>query len=76
MPRLNDDLQKELEPQRMAYAKEQIESLGFSIEFESEKELRFKFHGSTVALFPYSGWHSGKTIKDGRGIHNLLKQIK
>ena len=37
--------------------------------------LQFIFRGSPVTLYPYSGWFTGKTVKDGRGIHNLLKQI-
>jgi len=31
--------------------------------------------GSTINFFPYSGWHSGKSIEDGRGFKNLLKQL-
>lgn len=37
--------------------------------------LQFTFRGSPVTLYPYSGWFTGKTVKDGRGIMNLLKQI-
>ena len=34
------------------------------------------FDNEKVKFFPYSGWHTGKSIKDGRGIENLLKQLK
>ena len=37
--------------------------------------LQFTFRGSPVTLYPYSGWFTGRTITDGRGIKNLLKQI-
>lgn len=74
--RLDTDKQKKLEPKRIQYAIEQIEKLGYQITFRNETTIKFKFKNSEVTLYPYSGWHSGKTIKDGRGIENLLKQIK
>lgn len=74
--RLDTDRQKELEPERMSFAKREIEKLGYEITFESKTELHFMFKGAAITLFPYSGWHTGKTIKDGRGIAKLLKQIK
>jgi len=76
MARQDIELQKELEPQRMEYAKNRIAELGFEILYESATELRFLYKNETVRLFPYSGWHSGKSITDGRGIKNLIEQIK
>lgn len=76
MPRLNIDRQERLEPKRMEHAKKKITELGFEIVFENEKELRFVFKDKIIKFFPYSGWHSGATIKDGRGLENLLKQLK
>lgn len=29
-----------------------------------------------VHFYPYSGWHTGKSINDGRGWNNLYNQIK
>mgnify|MGYP000423289542 CR=1 FL=1 len=75
MSRLNQERQKELEPKRFEYAKDQIIKAGFEITFEDQTRLEFTYRGSTIQFFPYSGWHSGKTIVDGRGIHKLLKQI-
>ncbi len=74
--RLDIETQTELEPKRIAYAKEKITALGYDIFFENETSLKFLFKGKKVVLFPYSGWHTGASIKDGRGIENLLKQIK
>ncbi len=76
MPRLDIERQMELEPKRMQYAKEQITALGYTIDKETTTSLTFQYKGFPVTIFPYSGWHSGKTIKDGRGIDNLLKQIE
>lgn len=76
MARQNQELQDELEPKRMAYAKEQITSLGYEIIYEDKTKLQFEFKGKKVNLFAYSGWHTGPTIADGRGIEKLLKQIK
>lgn len=75
MARLNIERQEMLEPERIKFAKQQIASLGFQITNEDATKIQFVFKGSTVTLFPYSGWHSGKTITDGRGIEKLIKQI-
>ena len=76
MGRLNIERQNELEPERIAYAKNKIEALGLEVIAENFQSIKFIFKGGIVTFFPYSGWHSGKTIKDGRGLINLLKQLK
>lgn len=76
MPRLNEERQQELEPKRMEYAFEQINKAGYEILESDATSLKFKFKGHTVTLFPYSGWHTGKSIQDGRGLQKLLNQIK
>jgi hypothetical protein len=75
MARLDIDRQIELEPKRMAFAKSEIEKRGYSVTQVGRTELHFEYKGQTVRFWPYSGWHSGKTIKEGRGINKLLKQI-
>lgn len=74
--RLDIDRQHALEPQRLQYAKQKIEQAGYKITLETETQLQFEFEGHKVYFFPYSGWHSGASIKDGRGINELLRQIK
>lgn len=74
--RLNTERQKELEPKRMEYAISELEALGFEIDYRDDTKIKFQFNGSVITLYPYSGWHTGKTITDGRGINNLLKQLK
>lgn len=76
MARLDIDRQNRLEPKRMAEAKKQIEQLGYSVEVFGKTKLSFTFRGNTINYFPYSGWHSGKGIKDGRGLSKLISQIK
>lgn len=76
MARLDIERQAKLEPKRMQFAINCIKHLGHEITFQNERELRFLFKGEEIKLFPYSGWHSGKSIVDGRGIEKLLKQIK
>lgn len=68
--------QLELEPKRFEYASNTISNLGFDIFDVSSTYFSFFFRGEKVKVFPYSGWHTGKSIKDGRGIKNLIKQIK
>ncbi len=76
MPRLNIERQKELEPTRIELAIEEIEFLGYEIDYRDVHKIQFEFKGSMVTLYPYSGWHTGKTITDGRGIKKLLEQIR
>lgn len=76
MTRLDVDRQLKLEPKRMDFAKKQIENLGFKVTEIGETKLQFEFSGHTVNFFPYSGWATGSTIKDGRGLAKLLRQIK
>jgi len=74
--RLNIEKQEKLEPVRMEYAKNQIKSLGLEIEYETSNVIHFLYNKNRIILYPYSGWHSGKGINAGRGIDNLLKQLK
>lgn len=67
--------QQELEPGRVEYARTRLEALGYPVMQINATTLQFTFRDYPVTLYPYSGWHTGKTIKDGRGIHKLLKQI-
>lgn len=75
MARLDIERQKQLEPKRMAYAIEQISKKGYIVSKVSDTELNFEFNGKKVQFYPYSGWASGSTIKNGRGLQNLLRQI-
>jgi len=76
MSRLDKSKQEKLEPQRMAHAKKQIELMGFVV-FEFDKStLIFQFKDHDVKYHAYSGWASGKSIKDGRGLSNLINQLK
>jgi hypothetical protein len=76
MARLDIERQLELEPKRMSYAKKEIEKKGYKVTEVSSTQLQFEHTMEhTVNFFPYSGWASGSTIKDGRGLNKLLKQI-
>ena len=74
--RLGIERQKLLEPKRIAEAKQTITELGYEIIEEDPIKLVFLFKGKKVMYYPYSGWHTGKSIVDGRGIKQLLNQIK
>lgn len=73
--RLDKDREAELQPQRIKTAKLAIENLGHKIIFESDTEVRFMYQGEIIHFWPYSGWHSGQSIKAGRGLQHLLEQI-
>lgn len=65
------------EPKRIKYAIDKIQKLGYEIHYkEDQKAIEFIYRGELVRFYPYTGWHTGKAIKDGRGINNLLRQLK
>lgn len=76
MGRLDEERQNELEPKRMEYAIEQLTKLGYTPTYVDKTRIEFGYMDAKVTLFPYSGWHTGKTIKDGRGLKKLLEQLK
>lgn len=73
--RLDTDRQEKFEPLRMAHAKKKLAELGIIVTNETKNELHFQFKGNLIKLFPYSGWHTGKGIQDGRGLEKLLRQL-
>ena len=66
---------KSIEDSRISNAKIKISELGFEVFNCVDNSIWFSFKGSIVKFWPYTGWASGKTIKDGRGLKNLLKQL-
>jgi len=76
MARLNLDIQQKLEPIRINNSLTEFEKLGIEIFEIDAAKIVFIFKNEKCFFYPYSGWHTGKTIKDGRGLQNLLKQLK
>lgn len=76
MARLNKTREEALQPQRVQVTKQELEALGYRVTQLSDDALQFTHKGYTVIFYPYSGWHTGKTIKDGRGFKKLIKQLK
>jgi hypothetical protein len=76
MGRLNTERQRELEPKRLDIAENAIIEAGYDVISKDDTKVTFMFNGSLITYFAYSGWASGKTIKDGRGLKHLINQIK
>jgi hypothetical protein len=72
--RLNQDREKLLQPKRIDFARCELMNMGYDVESDDTKVI-FMFKGERVTYFPYSGWHSGKSIEDGRGWDHLYKQL-
>ena len=64
-----------LERRRVEAAVEAVTKLGYSIDYQDDTTIKFQHRGETVTYYPYTGWATGKTIKDGRGLLPLLKQL-
>lgn len=65
-----------IQSKRTDYAEMEIEDLGYKVTRVDDNLITFKYKGKTIQFFPYTGWASGRGIKDCRGIKNLIKQIK
>lgn len=76
MARLDLDKQLLLEPLRMDNAIKKIEALGYKVTRVNETEIQFTYGNRIVKFYPYSGWATGSSIKDGRGLRKLLRQLK
>ena len=74
--RLNQEREVRLQPHRANIAVQELAKLGKEMVEVDEKRIKFIHNGNTITFWPYSGWASGKGIKDGRGLENLLKQLK
>jgi len=74
--RLNQEREAELQPIRMKTCKEKLESLGYQVKSDDQTKLTFIHDGAQITFWPYSGWHTGRSIKDGRGFNNLIKQLE
>ena len=72
--RLNQERENKLQPKRINKAIKELESRGFKVNSD-ETRIDFLYNGNTIMFFPYSGWASGRTIKDGRGLKRLLNQL-
>ncbi len=76
MARLDKERQERLEPVRMQKAIDEIKSLGLDVTKLSDVEIQINTETGSIRYFPYSGWATGKCIEDGRGLKNLLSQLK
>ena len=72
---LDEERQERLQPKRVEFCVAELESAGWLVTYNDGVEIRFEYNGRTIKMWPYSGWFSGRGIKDGRGIYNLLRQI-
>lgn len=74
--RLNTERQEKLEPQRIKRAIDELRKLGIEPTNVDDTRVCFSWKGFNIQYFPYSGWHTGKSIKDGRGFNHLFDQLK
>ena len=66
----------ENEPGRWEYVLKSLRERGYKpVEDKDNKCIKFSYNGNTITVFPYTGWFTGKGVKDGRGIRKLLNQI-
>lgn len=64
--------------ERLWYAIEMLDKLKPQVDIieHDDTSVRFAYKGRVITHHAYTGWHTGKSIKDGRGIEKLLKQLK
>ena len=74
--RLDQEREARLQPKRMARALKELVLAGCEIEEQTDTMILFKHKGNRITYYPYSGWATGKSIQDGRGLRKLLNQLK
>lgn len=67
---------KQLQKQRRELAESELNDAGMDIHYMDDTTIKFMYNDSEVIFYPFSGWATGKSINDGRGLQNLLKQLK
>lgn len=67
---------KQIQKDRLEYAEMRILELGIDIVFKCESRIEFYYNDELIQFFPFKSWSTGKSIQDGRGLENLLKQLK
>jgi len=73
----HDPQRKLLEPKMIAEALKTFQSLGIEPKLVKKGVMMvFEHKGSDIQFFPYTGWYSGKSVRDGRGINNLVRILK
>ena len=75
MARLNQKRQTALEPERLEHAVKALAKKGITAIVQNDTTITFMHKSKIVYFYPYSGWATGSTINDGRGLENLLKQL-
>lgn len=73
--RLNQEREEKLQPIRIEYAVKELRDLNLEILRVTDTDVQFLLNDNVITFYPYSGWHTGKGIKDGRGWKNLKKQL-
>lgn len=74
MGRLDKKRQDKLEPIRIQTAINKLNKIVFILSV-TDKEIRFMYKDHIITFYAYSGWFTGKTVTDGRGLDNLIKQL-
>ena len=73
--RLDQEREKRLQPKRIQKAVDELNRRKIQIISIDETSVKFNYKDNVITFYPYSGWHSGKGIKDGRGFNKLINQI-
>lgn len=73
--RLDQDREEKLQPHRIEFAIKELRKLNIEILSTTDTRVDFLFKNKVIMFYPYSGWHTGKTITDGRGWKKLHKQL-
>lgn len=67
---------KKIRKEKMDYSVFKLSENDIDIKFQEDTMLEIDYNGSTVKFYPYTGWFTGKSVVDGRGLNNLIKQLK
>lgn len=72
---INGHSKNTVQASRVDYAISELADIGIDVHYKDNFKIKFLYQGHEVTFFPFTGWATGKSIRDGRGIQNLIKQL-
>lgn len=74
-PQKTNDIMPNMNNWRAVEAFEALTEAGIDISYEDDSKLEFWHNHHMVTYYIKKQWATGKSIQDGRGLKNLIKQL-
>ena len=62
--------------EKIAMYHKALNKVGFKVKRVSGRVISVWYKNERVLIYPIKDWFSGKSVTDGRGLDNLIRQLK